>query len=90
MAGGKRWLQLGLDLLRFSQRWDLASHRFSAGSSSSGQGENLGLVTENNFYTNKDSLTETELFRFCFILHLPFRVEAGGSGERVPIAYALL
>lgn len=70
-AGGKRRLRLGLDSLRFSQRWDVAAHRFSVGPS--GQGENLGLVTKNNFY-NKELLRETELFRVCCSSAVP----AGG------------
>lgn len=52
-----------------------------------GQGENLGLVTENDFYTNKE---KWNFWGFCFILHLPFLVEASGSDERVPVAHALL
>lgn len=50
---------------------------------SSGQGENLGLVTENNFYPNKWNL-------LGFILQLPLLVEADGSDKRIPIAHALL
>lgn len=64
----------------------MAVHRFSVGPS--GQGENLGLVTKNNFYNNKELLRETELL--SFVVHLLFLLEAGGSDACVPVAHASL